>query len=1293
MAALVLQAAGSVAGSFLAGPLGALFGQAVGAAGGALIDRALFGGGAAAKNVTGPRLKSLDGVTSTEGDAVPRVYGRARIGGQMIWATRFEETATRQRSGTSGGKGGAKAGSTTTYTYFANFAVGLCEGPIAFVRRVWADGKELDLTTVTMRVYHGAEDQQPDALILAKQGAAGAPAYRGLAYVVFEHLALAGFGNRVPQLAFEVVRPVGGLASMVRAVDLIPGATEFGYGVNAVTQTLGQGVSTPENRHQLARYSDWTASLDALQALCPNLVSVALIVAWFGDDLRAGSCTIAPRVENQTKITDGDPWVVAGVTRDTARVVSQVDGSPAYGGTPSDPVVAAAIYDLRQRGLAVTFYPFVMMDVAAGNALPDPATGLAPQPAYPWRGRITCDPAPGRPGTADATAAAATQVAAFFGSAAPGAGEFSFRRFILHCADLCLTAGGVDAFLIGSELVGLTRVRSAPGVYPAAAALASLAADIKARLPGGTKVSYAADWTEYGAHVIGGGAEINFPLDVVWGSPAVDFVGIDVYWPVSDWRDGAAHLDAQEALSVYDRAYLARKMAPGEDFDWYYASPADRAAQVRTPITDGAYNKPWIYRVKDLIGWWSNAHVARAGGVETTASAWTPKSKPIWFTELGCPAIDRGANSPNLFIDPKSSDSGIPPFSRGRRDDLMQTRMIEAALTRFDPFQPGYVAGSNPLSPLYGGFMVEPTRIHIWCWDARPFPAFPVHSEIWADAANWQTGHWLTGRVEGVALDRLVAAILSEAGVDTLGFQLPALDGFLEGYVLDTVMSPRGALEPLGALFGFDAVVAAGAVRFAGRGGRSVAVLADDDLVPDKSGRLIELTRAQESELPHELSLTFSDADNDYRKAASSSRRLAGAAKRASHAALAAVLRRPEAQRLADIWLQDLWVARETARFTLRPNRLDLEIGDAVTLSVAGAPRLFRIQSIRDGAAREVSARAVEPAVYDAPAPVLKPQALPAPRFAGPPRVLFLDLATDRDAPSTLQYLAVFSDPWPGAVAVWRQLGDATYEFLRTIARPALIGDTLSAFSPGVAGRIDYASSLTLRLSSGALASVSDAELFAGKTAMALRGADGAWEIFGFGRAELIADKTYRLSRLLRGLGGEEGLAQRTVAAGAPVVLLDDGVIPIASGLSALGAVSRYRIGPADRDYASSAYIEVVGAVTPKALMPFAPVRAAAARGVSGVTVTFTRRSRIDADNWEPLDIGLGEQSEAYDIEIWQGPLRKRVIGAVTPQCLYASADELADFGAAQSALLLVLYQKSAAVGRGFPLVVSVAVM
>ena len=138
-----------------------------------------------------------------------------------IWATRFQEVAktTVERSGTSGGKGGSRGSKTvsTTYSYFANLAVGLCEGPIGFVRRVWADGRELDLTTLTMRVQCGTEDQDPDTLVVAKEGVENAPAYRGLAYVVFERLMLADFGNRVLQFSFEVVHPVEGVGSMIRA--------------------------------------------------------------------------------------------------------------------------------------------------------------------------------------------------------------------------------------------------------------------------------------------------------------------------------------------------------------------------------------------------------------------------------------------------------------------------------------------------------------------------------------------------------------------------------------------------------------------------------------------------------------------------------------------------------------------------------------------------------------------------------------------------------------------------------------------------------------------------------------------------------------------------------------------------------------------------------------------------------------------------------------------------------------------------------------------------------------------
>ncbi|ODN72442.1 hypothetical protein A6302_00188 [Methylobrevis pamukkalensis] len=284
-----------------------------------------------------------------------------------------------------GGKGGGGT-RVRTYDYSASFAVGLCDGPIARIGRVWANGALLDLTRVTMRVHAGSEDQMPDSLIEAMQGPERAPAYRGLAYVVFENLPLAEFGNALPQLTFEVMRPVGRLERMIRAVTLIPGATEFGYATSPVTRAPDDGVTERENVHTSVAPSDVVAALDELQALCPALESVAIVVAWFGDDLRCGACQIRPKVESDDKVTRGATWRVSGLTRTTAATTSTVDGRAAFGGTPSDASVIALIQEIRDRGLKVTFYPFVMMDIPAGNGLPDPYGAADGQPAIPGAG-------------------------------------------------------------------------------------------------------------------------------------------------------------------------------------------------------------------------------------------------------------------------------------------------------------------------------------------------------------------------------------------------------------------------------------------------------------------------------------------------------------------------------------------------------------------------------------------------------------------------------------------------------------------------------------------------------------------------------------------------------------------------------------------------------------------------------------------------------------------------------------------------------------------------------------------
>lgn len=691
MAVLALTAIGSALGGSLlpagisvfgATLSGAALGGAIGGLAGSAIDQALL---APTIKSSGPRLQDLSVTTSVEGSPVLRVYGRMRVGGQIVWAARLREDKETSRSGGKGG-GGVKQ---TTYSYYGSFAVGLCEGPIDGIGRIWADGEILDTEGLEIRLYKGGEVQLPDPKIVAVEGAEFAPAYRGLAYLMFEELPLERYGNRVPQITVEVIRrPYAerpALEDLLRGVTLIPGASEFAYATDVVERAAGYGAWVAENANGPDGRADLVASLDELEAVAPRVGSVSLVVAWHGTDLRVGHCRVVPKVEGP-KQTRPWAWRCGSLTRETAETVSLFGGSPAVGGAPSDRSVYQAIRELKSRGLKVMMNPFVMMDVAPGNGLPDPFGG-AEQAAYPWRGRITCAPAPGRPGSPDGTAAIAGEVAAFFGTVGPAqfgwsssqqtvaysgpAEEFSYRRFVLHCARISASAGGVDAFLLGSEMIGLTTLRDAPGSYPAVAALKELAADVREILGPETRIGYAADWTEFPPHRPADGSnDLVFHLDPLWAGDEIDFVGVDLYAPLADWRDGAEHLDARAGFGgPRDAAYLDANIEGGEGFDWFYASEPDRLAQIRTPIADTAHGEHWVFRNKDFRSWWENPHHDRPGGVRSAvATGWVPGSKPIVLCEIGCSAVDKGANQPNVFVDPKSSESFLPRFSDGRAD-------------------------------------------------------------------------------------------------------------------------------------------------------------------------------------------------------------------------------------------------------------------------------------------------------------------------------------------------------------------------------------------------------------------------------------------------------------------------------------------------------------------------------------------------------------------------------------------------------------------------------------------------
>ncbi|MGL5009194.1 MAG: baseplate multidomain protein megatron, partial [Paracoccaceae bacterium] len=273
MATLLLSAAGAAVGAGFGGTVlglsGAVIGRAVGATLGRIIDQRILGAGSQAVEVG--RVDRFRLMGASEGAAIPLIWGKTRVAGQVIWATQFQETVT-----TSGGKGAPKP-KVREFGYTVSLAIALCEGEITRIGQVWADGQEIEKDQLALRVYHGSETQLPDPKIAAVEGAENAPAYRGTAYVVIEDLDISRFGNRVPQFSFEVMRraktdgvPQADLPASIKGVALIPGTGEYALATTRVHYSEGLGINRSANVNSASGKTDFATSLEQLEEELPD---------------------------------------------------------------------------------------------------------------------------------------------------------------------------------------------------------------------------------------------------------------------------------------------------------------------------------------------------------------------------------------------------------------------------------------------------------------------------------------------------------------------------------------------------------------------------------------------------------------------------------------------------------------------------------------------------------------------------------------------------------------------------------------------------------------------------------------------------------------------------------------------------------------------------------------------------------------------------------------------------------------------------------------------------------------
>lgn len=207
--ASILTIAGAIIGAFT--PIGPAFGALLGSLAGQLLFPPTQ------PNINGPRLNDITQTNSTVGAPIPRGWGTFPAAGNIIAQTDLREVIVTEEVG---GKG-QPSQTTSTPTYYQDFAIGLNDGLIGGVRRIWANGKiiydrspqrtgessadfsariaESSKLENSFTLYLGTETQEPDPTLEAFYGVGNISAFRGLAYIVFENWQnKAEDGNRMP---------------------------------------------------------------------------------------------------------------------------------------------------------------------------------------------------------------------------------------------------------------------------------------------------------------------------------------------------------------------------------------------------------------------------------------------------------------------------------------------------------------------------------------------------------------------------------------------------------------------------------------------------------------------------------------------------------------------------------------------------------------------------------------------------------------------------------------------------------------------------------------------------------------------------------------------------------------------------------------------------------------------------------------------------------------------------------------------------------------------------------------
>ncbi len=561
-------------------------------------------------------------------------------------------------------------------------------------------------------------------------------------------------------------------------------------------------------------------------------------------------------------------------------------------------------------------------------------------------------------------------------------------------------------------------------------------------------------------------------MDELWSSEYIDVVGIDAYFPLTDGPEPPFGYSAEDVMGGW---------SSGVGYDYFY--DYSKGEPERVKYNDSRY--AW----KNIAKWWSETHI-NPGGSKTK---WQPKMKKIWFTEYGFPSMNGCTNEPNVFVDKGSIESKYPRYSNGEVSFLSQKIAIEGTLKKWQSSE-----------------MVE--KMFLWAWDARPFPYFPNLCNMWTDCHNWQTGHWIQGKLSQLNISDVLSDLLQKAGLKSDQFDTGGVKGLLSGYVINDQQPVRSIIKMLQSCYFFDVVEQDSKLKFVQKGRGVTTVMPIGETVFSNNSKLANISQL---DLNNKVNIVYFNRNFGYPIDV----KYAELPKQgtAITVEIPLIMEEGEAQNIAEVLLYSSWQERNIYNFKLPIKYAWLVPSDVITILDGEKKHTVRIIKTKfESMSIQAIGVGYDHSIYKLSFPSTRSLMLKEypPSHISKTIVEMIDLPHVKDNIASFT-LIVEERNWKGAT-LFVSYNDKDYKPIASTNKQSTYGYVMELTNEGI----------TVVLRFGKLRGIIDSN-------SALIGK----EIVKFQSAELIDKNKYKLSNLIR---GQEGTKDAT---GEKFVLLDDSII------------------------------------------------------------------------------------------------------------------------------------------------------